>query len=27
LNLPEFQRAFSCKAGQTMAPVNRCTIW
>ena len=27
LNLPEFQRAFSCKAGQPMAPVNRCTIW
>jgi putative endopeptidase len=26
-NLPEFQRAFSCKAGQPMAPVNRCTIW
>jgi putative endopeptidase len=27
LNLPEFQRAFSCKTGQPMAPVNRCTIW
>jgi putative endopeptidase len=27
VNLPEFQRAFSCKAGQPMAPVNRCTIW
>ncbi len=26
-NLPEFQRAFACKAGQPMAPVNRCTIW
>ncbi len=27
LNLPEFQRAFACKPGQPMAPVNRCTIW
>jgi endothelin-converting enzyme/putative endopeptidase len=27
LNLPEFQRAFSCKTGQPMAPVHRCTIW
>jgi putative endopeptidase len=27
LNLPEFQRAFACKTGQPMAPVNRCTIW
>ncbi|HTZ56956.1 MAG TPA: M13 family metallopeptidase, partial [Acidobacteriaceae bacterium] len=26
-NMPEFQRAFSCKAGQPMAPVRRCTIW
>jgi putative endopeptidase len=26
-NLPEFQRAFACKTGQPMAPVNRCTIW
>jgi putative endopeptidase len=26
-NVPEFQRAFACKAGQPMAPVNRCTIW
>jgi putative endopeptidase len=26
-NLPEFQKAFSCKAGQPMAPVKRCTIW
>ncbi|HET6219320.1 MAG TPA: M13 family metallopeptidase [Acidobacteriaceae bacterium] len=26
-NLPEFQRAFACKANQPMAPVNRCTIW
>jgi putative endopeptidase len=27
LNLPEFQRAFSCKPGRPMAPVKRCTIW
>jgi putative endopeptidase len=27
LNLPEFQRSFSCKAGQPMAPVKRCIIW
>ncbi len=26
-NLPEFQRAFACKAGQPMAPVHRCSIW
>jgi putative endopeptidase len=26
-NLPEFQRAFGCKTGRPMAPVNRCTIW
>jgi endothelin-converting enzyme/putative endopeptidase len=26
-NLSEFQRAFACKTGQPMAPVNRCTIW
>jgi endothelin-converting enzyme/putative endopeptidase len=26
-NLPEFQRAFACKTGQPLAPVNRCTIW
>ncbi len=26
-NVPEFQRAFACKAGQPMAPVNRCVIW
>jgi putative endopeptidase len=26
-NLPEFQKAFACKAGQPMAPVKRCTIW
>jgi putative endopeptidase len=27
LNLPEFQKAFACRTGQPMAPVNRCTIW
>jgi putative endopeptidase len=26
-NVPEFQKAFACKAGQPMAPVNRCIIW
>jgi putative endopeptidase len=26
-NLTEFQKAFACKTGQPMAPVNRCTIW
>jgi putative endopeptidase len=26
-NVPEFQKAFACKTGQPMAPVNRCTIW
>jgi endothelin-converting enzyme/putative endopeptidase len=26
-NLPEFQKAFSCKAGQPMAPVRRCAVW
>jgi putative endopeptidase len=27
VNMPEFQKAFSCKAGQPMAKVNRCRIW
>jgi putative endopeptidase len=27
MNLPELQKAFACKSGQPMAPVNRCTIW
>ncbi|HEX3471879.1 MAG TPA: M13 family metallopeptidase [Silvibacterium sp.] len=27
VNLPEFQKAFSCKTGQPMAPANRCAIW
>ena len=26
-NLPEFQQAFSCKAGQPMVRENRCKIW
>jgi endothelin-converting enzyme/putative endopeptidase len=26
-NLPEFQKAFSCKTGQPMAPVKRCSVW
>jgi putative endopeptidase len=26
-NLPQFQKAFACKTGQPMAPVNRCVIW
>jgi putative endopeptidase len=26
-NSPEFQKAFSCKAGQPMAPVNACRVW
>ena len=26
-NMPEFQKAFSCKSGQPMAPANRCSIW
>jgi endothelin-converting enzyme/putative endopeptidase len=24
---PDFERAFSCKPGSPMAPVNRCTVW
>jgi putative endopeptidase len=27
VNLPEFQKAFSCKAGQPMAPATRCSVW
>jgi endothelin-converting enzyme/putative endopeptidase len=27
VNLPEFQKAFGCKTGAPMAPVNRCAIW
>ncbi|MBZ5521400.1 MAG: M13 family metallopeptidase [Acidobacteriia bacterium] len=26
-NMPEFQKAFGCKAGQPMAPVNACRVW
>jgi putative endopeptidase len=26
-NLPEFQKAFSCKPGAPMAPVKRCSVW
>jgi putative endopeptidase len=26
-NMPEFQKAFSCKAGQPMAPENACRVW
>jgi predicted metalloendopeptidase len=26
-NMPEFQKAFNCKAGQPMAPEQRCRIW
>ena len=27
VNMPEFQKAFSCKAGQAMVRENRCRIW
>jgi endothelin-converting enzyme/putative endopeptidase len=26
-NMPEFQKAFSCKAGQPMVPENACRVW
>jgi putative endopeptidase len=26
-NMPEFQQAFGCKAGQPMVSANRCSIW
>ena len=26
-NMPEFQKAFSCKAGQAMVPAKQCRIW
>jgi putative endopeptidase len=26
-NMPEFQKAFSCKAGQPMVPANACRVW
>jgi putative endopeptidase len=27
VNMPEFQQAFSCKAGQPMVRENRCRVW
>jgi putative endopeptidase len=27
INLPEFQKAFSCKAGAALAPEKRCEVW
>lgn len=27
VNMPEFAKAFSCKAGQPMAPVHSCRVW
>jgi predicted metalloendopeptidase len=27
VNLPEFQKAFSCKAGQPMVSANACRVW
>jgi putative endopeptidase len=27
VNIPEFERAFSCKAGQPMVSENRCRVW
>jgi putative endopeptidase len=26
-NMPEFRKAFGCKVGQPMAPVNACRVW
>jgi predicted metalloendopeptidase len=26
-NMPEFQKAFSCKADQPMTPANACHVW
>jgi putative endopeptidase len=26
-NMPEFQKAFSCKAGQAMVHVPSCRVW
>ena len=26
-NMPEFQKAFNCKAGQPMVPENACRVW
>jgi endothelin-converting enzyme/putative endopeptidase len=27
INLPQFQKAFSCKTGSAMAPAKRCEVW
>jgi putative endopeptidase len=27
VNMPEFERAFACKAGQPMVSANRCRVW
>jgi endothelin-converting enzyme/putative endopeptidase len=27
VNMPEFAKAFGCRAGQPMAPVKRCRVW
>ena len=27
VNMPEFQKAFSCKPGEKMAPVHACRVW
>jgi len=26
-NMPEFQKTFSCKAGQPMVSANACHVW
>jgi putative endopeptidase len=27
VNMPEFEKAFACKAGQPMVRENRCRVW
>jgi predicted metalloendopeptidase len=27
VNMPEFQKAFSCKPGRPMAPMHACRVW
>ena len=27
VNMPEFEKAFGCKAGQPMAKADRCRVW
>jgi endothelin-converting enzyme/putative endopeptidase len=27
INMPEFEKAFSCKPGQAMVKENRCRVW